>query len=154
MLQLQVEIRKLTPGDVICNNVSPFELETSLKGGVFTGPVTGGYFDPTKTLGAATVSYKYTSQKTGCTSSIDIPVTIISAPVISFVPADYCIENISDSTRFINNTSSAGLITDWLWEFSDEAGSSTSTKKEPSYLYKTGGLHPVTLTVKTTNTVR
>jgi hypothetical protein len=148
----QVEIRNLFPNDVICNNVSPFELETSLKGGVLTGPVTGGYLDPTKALGATMVSYKYTSQKTGCTSSVDIPVTIISAPVISFVPADYCIENAtSDSTRFINTTSSAGLITDWLWEFSDVTGSSSSTKKEPSYLFKTGGLHPVTLTVKTTN---
>jgi hypothetical protein len=147
----QVKIQNLFPGDVICNNVSPFELVTSLKGGVFTGPVTGGYLDPVKALGSAIVLYKYTSQKTGCTSSIDIPITIISAPVISFVPADYCIENKSDSTRFINNTSSAGLITDWLWEFSDAGGSLSSTKKEPSYLYKTGGLHPVTLSVKTTN---
>ncbi len=147
----QVTIGNLSPGDVVCNNRAPFELFTSYQNGFFTGPVVGGYLDPTKATGSTAVSYKYTNQKTGCSTSINIPFSIIAAPTISYSLANNCIKGASDSTQFINATTSAGLINDWLWEFSDIGGSKFSNMKDPSYLYKTGGIHFVTLTAKTTN---
>jgi hypothetical protein len=147
----QVEIRNLFPGDVICNNKAPFELITSYKNGEFlSGPVTGGFLDPTKALGDTEITYKYTNQKTGCFTTVTVPFSIIPAPVLSFTLADNCIKNSNDSTRLINTTPNANLINNWVWEFSD-GGLRYSTKRDPSNLYKVGGSHSVTMTANTTN---
>jgi hypothetical protein len=146
-----VSINNLSPGDVFCNNDPLFPLFTSHADGVFTGPVTGTSLNPSIEVGNTSVGYTYTNSKTGCTGTTNIPVIINAAPVISFVPADYCVESNLDTTRFINKTSSADPVNDWLWIFSDAGGSTQSKIKEPGYLYKTGGLHKVTLTAETIN---
>jgi len=111
----QVNIKNLESGDLICDNMAPYELFPSITGGTFTGPVSGSYLDPTKGLGPAVVKYTYTNMNTGCSISTSIPVTIYPAPKVAFAPEDVCIEDInSDTTLFINNTTSTDEIESWL----------------------------------------
>ena len=147
----QVEIKNLFPGDEICNNEPKYELFTTQPGGVFTGPFTLGFFDPSLTTGPVKVSYKYINPGTGCSTSVEIPITIFPAPEVSFIPKDYCIDNETDITFFTNNTVSADEIQNWLWEFADAGGSETRSDKEPGYHYKKGGFYKVTLTATTIN---
>jgi hypothetical protein len=144
-------IRNLTPGQIICDNVAPFELFPSITGGSFTGPVSGSYLDPAKASGPAAVSYTLTNIKTGCSTSITVPVTIFPAPKVAFLPADVCIESNSDTTFFINNTTSSDNVQSWLWEFTGADGVKTSNDKDAGYLYITGGLQKVALTATTIN---
>ncbi|MGD0341532.1 MAG: hypothetical protein ABSA76_07485, partial [Bacteroidales bacterium] len=145
----QVSINNLSIGAVFCNNQAAFPLFGSNPDGVFSGPVTGNMLDPSKGSGNTSVGFTYTNAKTGCSSSTNVPIVINSAPLISFVPADVCIESNKDSTRFINNTTPADSISKWSWVFNEAGGSSSSSLKEPEYLYKTGGLHKVSLTATT-----
>jgi hypothetical protein len=147
----QVAIKNLFPGDGVCNNVEPFELFTTHSGGIYTGPVVGGYLDPSKATGPVSVAYLYTNQKTGCYTRTVVPITIFPAPAVSFVPKDVCIENSADSTFFTNTTTSSDPVQSWLWEFSESGVSGFSSKKAPGNLFKTGGYHLVTLTATTTN---
>lgn len=144
-----VEIKNLLPGDIVCANIPPFELFTSPSGGAFSGPVTGGYLDPTKAMGQTSVSYKYTNIKTGCSVTTDVSFKITPAPVVAFIPADVCIDSKTDTTFFINNTVSADSVSSWLWEFVDPVGSKTSTFKNSGNLYNKGGFHTVSLTATT-----
>ena len=147
----QVTIKNLTPDNLICDNMAPFELFPSITGGTFTGPVSGSYLDPTKGVGPAIVTYTYTNFKTGCSISTSIPVTIYPAPKVAFAPADVCIENVSDTTFFNNSTTSSDTVQTWLWEFSDAGGTKFSNKKDAGYLYTTGGLQKIALTATTVN---
>jgi hypothetical protein len=142
----QVTISNLSPGAVICNNTTPYELLASPVGGVFEGPVINRIFTPT--LGVTQIKYTYTSH-IGCVGSVTIPITISPAPVVSFSVADFCIENSSDTTKFVNLTTSVDPVTKWSWEFSEAGNTIKKDVKEPGYLYTTGGLHAVSLTAKT-----
>jgi hypothetical protein len=146
-----VEIKNLIAGDEFCNNDAPFELFTTPRGGTFTGPVTTGSLNPSKALGDTAVTYTYLNIRTGCSISGRVPFKIYPAPDVSFVPEDICIENDTDSIRFVNNTTSADMVKDWLWTFSDIGGTDLSSKKTPAYIFKTGGQHLVTLTATTIN---
>lgn len=147
----QPYIKNLSSSDLICTNKAPYELFPSITGGVFTGPVSGSYLDPTKALGPAVVTYTYTNKATGCSKDTSVNITIYPAPQVDFVPADVCIESKSDTTFFVNNTLSSDPIQEWLWEFADESGTKKSTKKDAGYLYKIGGLQKITLTATTVN---
>ena len=147
----QIVIQNLFSGDLYCTNTVPFELFTLPKGGFFEGPVVSGFLDPSKGLGDTSVTYTYTNQRTGCFITKSVPITIFPAAKVSFALVDVCIENSSDSIRFINNTISSDPIKNWLWEFSDIGGTGLSEIKEPGYLFKTGGQHLVSLTATTTN---
>jgi len=147
----EVTIRNLEPGTSICNNATPFELFTSHIGGIFTGPVLLGKLDPSLVpggFGDAIVTYTYVSLK-GCSQTAIVPITVDPVPVISFVPADFCIIDESDSTRMVNNTVPDGLVKTWLWEFSESGITTTSSRKEPAILYKKGGDHRIFLTATT-----
>lgn len=146
----QVSILNLADGSAFCNNSAPFELFVSHPGGLFEGPVVNRVFEPSMASGNINVKYTYTT-KQGCVSSTTVPVIINPAPSVSFSLTDNCIESINDSIRFINTTSSADPVSSWLWEFYDAGGSSARSEKDPAYLYKTGGLHRVTLKAVTTN---
>lgn len=147
----QAVIKNLAPGEKICDNIAPYELFPNIIGGVFTGPVSGTYLDPTKALGPASVSYVYTNIKTGCSTGTNVPVTIYPAPRVTFATSDVCIQNDKDTTIFINNTTSADKVESWKWEFVETAGSTTDTAKNARYLYRTGGLRKVILTATTIN---
>jgi nucleoside phosphorylase len=146
-----VEIKNLVAGDEFCNNDAPFELFTTPRGGTFTGPVTTGSLNPSKALGDTAVTYTYLNIRTGCSITDRVPFKIYPAPAVSFVPEDICIENKTDSIRFVNNTTSADSVNSWLWTFSDIGGTDLSSKKTPAYIFKTGGQHLVTLTATTIN---
>lgn len=146
-----VTINNLKPDTVLCTASSRFTLFPNKEGGVFTGPVTGNDLDPSKGPGSTPVIYTFTNTRTGCFSSVSVPVTIYSSPSVSFSVADVCIENQNDTTRFVNTTSSADPVTEWLWEFRDGGGFMTSDQQTAGYLYTTGGLHQVRLTAKTSN---
>jgi hypothetical protein len=143
------EIKNLTSGDLICDNMAAYELFPSITGGTFTGPVIGSYLDPTKGLGPAVVKYTFINTETGCSVSTSVPVTIYPAPKIAFEPADYCIEDENDTTRFHNNTKSSDPVENWLW--TDADGKKFSIDSTAVYLYSTGGLQKVTLTATTVN---
>ncbi|MBK9390356.1 MAG: T9SS type A sorting domain-containing protein [Bacteroidetes bacterium] len=146
-----VEIKPLAAGDEYCNNDAPFELITTPRGGVFTGPVTAGNLNPSKALGDTAVTYTYLNVRTGCSITGRVPFTIHPAPVVSFATSDICIENETDSIRFLNNTTSADAISNWLWSFSDIGGTDLSSKQSPAYIFKSGGQHLITLTATTIN---
>ncbi len=147
----QVTIENLDPGSVFCTGDESFTLYTNREGGIFTGPVTGNNFDPSKGPGTIPVVYTYVSSKTGCSSSVSVPVTINPSPVVAFTVADFCIEHAGDTTRFVNNTMSADSVTSWVWEFRDGGGVMISEQESPGYLYLTGGLHQIKLTASTIN---
>jgi len=147
----QVVIGNLTAGEIICDHVAPYELFPSVPRGVFTGPVSGGYLDPLKAARSDTVTYTYTNTKTGCSTSTIVPITVYPSPRVDFLPADVCIESNSDTTRFINNTTSSDTVQAWFWEFTDGAEIKTSAVKDGGYMYKTGGLQKIALTATTVN---
>lgn len=143
-----VQIQNLFPGDKVCDNRAPYELFTSMPGGVFSGPVAGNYLDPTKATGLTSVSYKFTNSRTACSTSTVVPFSIIPAPQASFMPKDVCIESSKDSTYFMNTTVSSDPVYEWTWTFA-EVGAAPSNRKEPAFLYKNGGIHTVSLNVRT-----
>jgi hypothetical protein len=145
----QVIIENLTSGAEFCNNDAPFQLFTNREGGLFTGPVTGASLDPAKGPGSLPVTYTYVNSRTGCSSSIVVPVTIHPAPQVAFTVADVCIENSNDTTRFVNSTISPDPVSQWLWEFRDGGALITSNKENPGYLYTRGGLNQIRLTAST-----
>jgi hypothetical protein len=147
----QVLIKNLSDGQSICDNQPSFELNPSILGGTFTGPMSGNYLDPKKALGPVDVTYTYINSRTGCSTTIEVPVIIYPAPQISFAPADVCIEDNADTTFFINNTTSADAIQSWLWEFTDAGSIQLSSDEDGGYPYKSGGLQKVALTGTTVN---
>ncbi|MFO7574776.1 MAG: T9SS type A sorting domain-containing protein, partial [Bacteroidales bacterium] len=147
----QVIVENLDSGSVFCTGDTPFTLYTNREGGVFTGPVTGNNFDPSKGPGSAPVIYTYVNSRTGCSSSASVPVIINPSPDVAFTVADFCIEHSDDTTRFLNNTTSADPVSSWAWEFRDGGGVMISDHESPGYLYLTGGLHQVKLTAITIN---
>jgi hypothetical protein len=146
----QVYIKYMNPGDTICDHRQPFELTPSIYGGVFSGPVSGGYLDPLKATRADTIKYTYTNIKTGCSTSTKLPINVFPSPKIDFAPADVCIDNSSDSTTFKNLTISSDPVKLWKWGFTDENGAiQPDTNKVGRFLFKTGGLEKVALTATT-----
>ena len=145
-----ITIGGLDPGSQICSNKTPFQIYPSRTGGVFIGPVAAGKFDPSLVthMGDTTVKYIYTSTY-GCTATVIVPVTVNAAPTVSFAPADSCITSSTDSTKFLNRTVSSDVVKTWFWEFTDGANVIPSYEQEPSYLYKTGGLHKIALSATT-----
>ncbi len=79
-----------------------------------------------------------------------VPFTIAPSPQVSFVPKDACIETPGkDYTYFLNNTVSTDSVSSWIWTFKEE--DEIDKRKEPEFLYQTGGLHTVSLYAKTVN---
>ncbi|OFY66813.1 MAG: hypothetical protein A2V64_07100 [Bacteroidetes bacterium RBG_13_43_22] len=147
----QAVIKNLTSVDLICDNMGIYELFPEPTGGVFSGPVSGNYLNPKAGLGPAIVTYTYTNQKTGCSISTSVPVTIYRAPKVAFAPVDVCIEDDKDTTFFINNTTPSSIIQTWLWQFTDAGGIKTDTVKDPGFRYTTGGFQKIKLTATTVN---
>ncbi|HUX58660.1 MAG TPA: T9SS type A sorting domain-containing protein [Bacteroidales bacterium] len=150
----EIDFYKFPPDTLICNNSAPFELVAFPAGGTFTNPaVVGGYLYPSKdtVLTSSSLKYTYTNQKTGCFIEKEVPFIVSPAPKVSFVPVDVCIENSSDITHFINKTTPSDSIDLWHWEFSDLGETEQSDKIEPGYLFRTGGLHQVSLTATAKN---
>jgi len=148
----EIKILNLYDGQNICHNDTPFNIYTTKDGGIFTGPVDAGKLDPklAGSYGPASVIYSYTTSQ-GCNQKDTINITFSPNPVISFVPEDYCILSSTDSTRLINNSTPASDIISWLWEFSEGGNTTTSTRKDPAFLYTTGGDHKIYLTATTVN---
>jgi hypothetical protein len=149
----QVYIKYMNPGDTICSDRQPFELTPSIYGGVFSGPVSGGYLDPSKATRADTVKYTYTNIKTGCSTSTKLPINVFPSPKVSFAPADTCIDKRTVYTTFNNLTKSSDPMRAWQawnWGFTDENGAvQPDTNKVGKFLFKTGGPHKITLTATT-----
>jgi hypothetical protein len=146
----EIEIYDVIPGAKICNNLDLIPLKTSKPGGIFSGPVIGNNINPADSVGDKILTYKYTNQDTRCSTVTNIPVTIVAAPVVSFVPKDVCIETEEgrDSIFFENKTISSDPVSTWLWVF-NEPGAADDSRRESGYPYKTGGLHSVILYAKT-----
>ncbi|MCF8223593.1 MAG: T9SS type A sorting domain-containing protein [Bacteroidales bacterium] len=146
-----VVINNLDAGDEFCSNLEPFELFTTKQGGVFSGPVDEGFFDPSLGLGDTNVSYTYINDETGCSTSVSVPVRINPAPVVDFDVEDVCIENDNDTTVFINNTVSGDAVSSWAWRFGDPGSFNESEFENPGHLYDSYGPRKVVLTATTVN---
>ena len=150
----EINFYKFPQDTLICNNSAPFELVAFPVGGTFANyAVVGGYFYPSRDtfLTSSSLKYTYTNQKTGCKIEKEVPFVVSPAPKVSFVPVDVCIENSTDITHFINKTTPSDSIDLWHWEFSDLGETEQSDKIEPGYLFRTGGLHQVSLTATAKN---
>ena len=124
-------------------------------GNAVYGNVGSGYFfqsdltDP----GPDTVFYSFTSSR-GCSRQAFKSLDIYDTPVMNFTVVDSCIYNgKSDSTAFINLTSSSDPIREWYWSFDDiESGEKNhSTLKNPKHKYSEAGRRNVSLKVTSTN---
>jgi len=153
-----VEFDNLFPGDKKCDNIGLVKLNALPTGGVFSGPVDGNYLDPKQSPGPYDVTYVYTVVYTNteikCSISKTVPIEIIKAPKVSFVPEDVCIAAVGkDSTYFLNTTVSPDPVYSWQWKFA-EIGNPTDGRKEPGFLYTSGGIHTVLLEAKTVSGCR
>jgi hypothetical protein len=146
-------INNLNSGDVFCDNAPASEFPLYPlpigSGGVFSGPVkseSGSYFlDPSKGVGDTAVIFTFTHSTTGCFSSIRVPIRINQAPHIAFKPLTVCVATSSDATKFINKTTSVDPVTTWDWIFEDAGSDYPGTLENPSFLFKIGGGHTITL---------
>lgn len=77
-----------------------------------------------------------------CSGGILKEILIRALPLPDFTYYSTCDNNIVDFTD--QTITGAGILTDWFWEFGD---SNTSNNQNPSHIYATNGIYPVTLTV-------
>lgn len=147
------EILNLTAGDEFCANEAAFDLIALPVGGVLTGePVDGDRFNPALAdIGANTVTYRYTNESTGCYQEVNVPVVVHAQPEPDFAAPDVCVINNTDTTFFVNQSSSADPIVSWSWNFDDinSGEANFSTAEEPGHLYLTAGPRSVRLTATT-----
>jgi PKD repeat protein len=81
-----------------------------------------------------------------CSDTATHTVTVLTSPIANFTADTAC---FGDSTSFTDlSTSSAGIITQHLWQFGD---GTTSTATNPVHAYPAAGNYQVTLTVTTIN---
>jgi hypothetical protein len=145
-----VSIKELKPGDLVCSMQAGIELTPQpliYAGGLFTGPVSGTFFDPSKAkLGKDTVTYTFTSEL-GCKTKAVIPLNVFSSPVVDFEPLDVCINNDQDLTKFTNKTVSADPVSEWTWTFYTDEGGTAPLEHglNADYLFTSGGLKKVNL---------
>ncbi len=144
-------IYNLQQDQMVCDDVPPFELTVSKPGGIFTGPVVGGYFDASKATTADTVKYTFTNSKTGCSIDTSYNVRVYKAPKVDFIPYDVCIEHDKDTLRFMNKTTTADPVVRWEWKFYNGASypDSVASAMEAGFPYLTGGLKKVALLAET-----
>ncbi|MEX0988026.1 MAG: T9SS type A sorting domain-containing protein [Bacteroidales bacterium] len=119
----------------VCKDESAVALEASpnIDGTFnFSGPgilgneVVGFTFEPDSgDIGLNTFIYQYTSDM-GCTRSAGLEITNFDVPVVVFTPQDVCIPPVDAQTgegggpiTFTNETTQAGLVSRWMWEFGD-----------------------------------
>jgi hypothetical protein len=144
--------------NIYCSNDPSVKLNGNIEQGIFYGNavtgniVTGFYFVPNiATAGLDSIYYSYTTSN-GCSREVYEIVTINEAPKINFTVADTCVAiGSSDSTEFINLTTSTDEITGWEWEFDDVNSGieNTSTLKNPKHLYTGSGRKYISLSAST-----
>ncbi len=144
--------------NVYCSNDPSVSLNGNVEGGVFYGDAVSGntaagfYFVPSlAVIGMDTIHYSYTTTN-GCSRHVYEVVTINEAPQINFTVADTCVAvGSTDSTIFINQTTSTDAITGWLWDFDDVNSGieNTSTLRDPKHLYTSSGRKHISLDVST-----
>lgn len=88
-----------------------------------------------------------------CTSSTSMVITATAAPIADFTPTGSpCFDQ---AMTFVDNsqTNGGGTITQWSWNFDDPASGSqnTSNQQSPVHVFKSTGIHDVTLTVTNVN---
>lgn len=142
----KVSIIGLKSDSVFCNNKPAFQLVGKPAGGNFSGATIKNFDFFDASLGSLYDTVKYTVKTLhGCPVEVKVPVVINPAPVVNFAAADSCILNDKDSTVFLNNTTPKANVIEWNWNFSEAGGSFNDPKEQPSYMFKTSGLHKVTL---------
>ncbi|MBN1413504.1 MAG: T9SS type A sorting domain-containing protein, partial [Bacteroidales bacterium] len=129
-----------------CSNHDAVRLNGNVPEGVFSGPAVFGnisagfYYSPALAKSRLdTVFYTLTGPK-GCTRKIFKPLIIYDVADINFTVDDTCIySGASDSTAFINLTTSTDPVKAWYWNFNDDQASGAdnySTLKDPKHHYR------------------
>lgn len=130
-----------------CEYLGAQKLIGSPQPGTFSGNgIVGDEFYPTlANVGVNVITYTHTAS--GCSVSGSVEVKVNSRPTVEFDAIHTCSNLTTDSVQFINNTTSADEVVDWLWNFG--TNEVTSTDFEPKYLYRTAGSKFVTLRAET-----
>jgi gliding motility-associated-like protein len=140
------------------SNPVPYKTETQLNGTVlysyrYPTPVAypAGYYNATATVTLPII----TSSDCGAEKIVDFSFYITEYPIANFTPpVGTCAGSPVQFTDVSNPVGS--VVTRWLWNFGDAAGSSStnpniSTLQNPQHTYATGGDYTVTLTVYNEN---
>lgn len=124
--------------------------------GVYTGTgvTLAGLFDPLAAgVGTHTLTWVYTTNF-GCKDSTNRDVTVLQAPVSNFDVSALKCEHTS-ITFTPTATSTAGTLTQWIWNFGDSPNNQTTTTNAPvTHTYQNTGNYVVTLTVVTSDGCR
>lgn len=75
----------------------------------------------------------------GCSNSISDTVTVFARPDAVWASGPVC---LSDTTQFINSTTTNAIISNWLWTFGD---GDSSVQANPVHLYANPGTYTVSL---------
>lgn len=93
------------------------------------------------TPGIYTVSLGGTNSD-GCSNTIQKTFTVNPKPIIAFSANPVC---VNSTTSFTNtSTIAAGTITNWFWDFNNDAVTDNTTQN-PTYIFTSGGTFPVEL---------
>ncbi|MEE4115200.1 MAG: T9SS type A sorting domain-containing protein [Marinilabiliaceae bacterium] len=138
------------------DSVSAVNLYPAGGSGIWSGDVIrdgferSAWLDPS--LATATgrnyIYYTYNSPL-GCSFTVRDSVYINPTPKAGFRVDDRCIDFAGDTTWFENTTTCTDSISSWLWSFDETSGS--STRKDPGFIYKSGGTRIVRLTAESVN---
>lgn len=86
----------------------------------------------------------------GCEASITQDITIFPLPIADFLPTEVCLEapTVFTDESTVSNAFTQNNVVGWEWDFAD---GTTADVKNPTHLYTTEGVYPVSLTVTTNN---
>lgn len=113
-------------------------------GNTFVGqnPPAQNYTSP----GAYTVKL-YTENNSGCPDSVSKTVNVYQTPVPAFLPASVCVNAVA-SFMDQSTTAPGDPVLSWFWDFGN---GSTSTIKNPTTVFTSGGTYNIILQVSTAN---
>lgn len=144
-----------------CSNEPAFFVDATQvdSGGVVTwswnfGDNTTGVGAPTSHLygsaGTYTVQMVVTTNF-GCMDSITLPVGILPAPNANFTSNPFPSANTYQNVQFTDQSTLAGTIVSWQWDFGDSA---TSSQQDPTHAWSQPGTWGVELVVTDSNGCR
>jgi len=141
----------------LCQNLSPFELQSNLDDVVFEGPGVKGnmndgfIFNPRETeAGIVTITCTSVSEN-GCTASKQQNVNVLFTPEIKFELSTECLPGEGEIVSFYNQTIGKSSVENWSWDFGDISSGENNQSKEPdpSHHYLEPGQKTISLTATT-----
>lgn len=138
----------ITEGSSFCVGQTGTLVATVSASGTYTYSWTGpnGYTSSVQNPSDITDPGTYTLVVTGntCNASATEDVYFGTPPVVSFNATEVCEGNETDFSSDASTVAAPDQIVSWMWDFQD---GNTSDEQNPSHLYSSAGVYPVTLTL-------